>query len=75
MNNRLPTFKAIDIIKVLQALGFCKIRQKGSHIFLKHKDGRTTIIPIHKGEDIGRGLMRKILREINITIEEFSKYL
>ncbi|MFH1584957.1 MAG: type II toxin-antitoxin system HicA family toxin [Patescibacteria group bacterium] len=51
------------------------MRQKGSHVFFKHQDGRTTLVPRHGGEDIGRGLLRQILREINVSPEEFFQHL
>jgi len=71
----MPMLKAKDIIRVLKTLGFFEVRTKGSHIFFKHPDGRATLVPKHGGEDIGRGLLRQILREIKITSEEFSKLL
>ena len=67
--------KAREIMRVLRLLGFREIRQSGSHIFFQHPDGRTTLIPRHGGEDIGRGLLRQILREIELTPEQFSDYL
>lgn len=67
--------KARDIIRILVALDFYETRQKGSHICFKHSDGRFTLVPSHSGEDIGRGLLRQILREINLTPTEFIKYL
>ncbi|MEK7076515.1 MAG: type II toxin-antitoxin system HicA family toxin [Patescibacteria group bacterium] len=67
--------KARDIIRVLNLLGFKKIRQKGSHIFFEHIDGRTTLVPSHAGEDISKGLIRQILKEIELTPEKFSEYL
>jgi len=75
MSNRLPMFKARDLIKVLIELGFYKVRQKGAHICFKHDDGRFTLVPSHGGEDIGRGLLRQILREIEVSPREFIKYL
>lgn len=75
MGKKLPMLKARDVMRVLRLLGFFPIRQSGSHIFFQHPDGRTTLIPRHGGEDIGRGLLRQILREIEIAPEEFSKYL
>ena len=75
MDVKLPMLKARDIIRVFNLLGFKKIRQKGSHIFFEHVDGRTTLVPSHAGEDISRGLLRQILKEIELTPEEFSKYL
>jgi len=63
------------LIKILNKLGFNKIRQEGSHIFFKHPDGRTTVVPFHKGKDIGRGLMRSILNDVKLTPKEFQKLL
>ena len=71
----MPMLKSRDVIKVLEKLEFVELRKKGSHIFFKHKDGRATIVPKHGGEDIGRGLLRQILREINISPEDFIKFL
>lgn len=59
------------IIRILEKAGFQKIRQKGSHIFMRHPDGRTTVVPFHKGEDIGRGLLRKIIRDAKMNVDEF----
>lgn len=75
MRGRLPTIKARELIRILKKLGFYRVRQKGAHICFKHPDGRFTLVPRHAGEDIGRGLLRQILREIRVSPEEFSKYL
>jgi len=75
MRRRLPTIKARELIRALKKLGFYEVRQKGAHICFKHPDGRFTLVPRHVGEDIGRGLLRQILREIELSPEEFSKFL
>ncbi|MBI3589404.1 MAG: type II toxin-antitoxin system HicA family toxin [Candidatus Liptonbacteria bacterium] len=75
MSGRLPALKARDIIRVIEKLGFYAVRQKGSHIFFKHPDGRATLVPSHGGEDISRGLLREILNEIKISPNEFLKLL
>lgn len=67
--------KARDVMRVLRLLGFEEIRQSGSHVCFQHADGRITLVPKHGGEDIGRGLLRQILREIEFTPEQFSEYL
>jgi len=60
---------ARKVIKALENIGFRQIRQKGSHLFMRHPDGRTTLITIHPGEKIGNGMIRKItmpnLREMS----------
>ncbi len=71
--SKLVVVSARDMIKVLLKLGFNEIRQKGSHKFFAHQDGRTTLVPVHSGEDLGIGLIRKILRDIEISLEEYNK--
>ena len=68
---RTPIVKFIIMEKVLFNLGFKKIRQKGSHVFYEHPDGRTTTVPYHSGRDLARPLVYEILREIKITPDEF----
>ena len=75
MGEKLPTLTAKDVISVLHKIGFENVRQKGSHIFFRHPDGRTTLVSRHDKEDIGRGLLRQMLKEIELTPEEFLKYL
>jgi len=75
MNGRLPTLKARGLIRVLKKLGFEEMRQRGAHICFKHPDGRFTLVPYHSNEDISRGLLRQILREINISPDELLKLL
>ena len=53
-------------------MGFKKVRQKGSHLFLKHPDGRTTLIPVHSGEKIGPGLLSKIRKDAKLSKDEFE---
>ncbi len=52
--------------------GFVKDRQSGSHAIFTHPDGRWTSVPIHR-KTIGKGLLRKILRDIRITTKELTK--
>ena len=69
--NRVTPLKPAIAIRIIEKLGFQAIRQKGSHIFFRHPDGRSTVIPFHKGEDLGRGIIRAILNDIELTWEEF----
>lgn len=71
--SRLAPISARELQTILSRLGFTLIRQKGSHAFWQHPDGRATIVPVHKGEDIGRGLLRQILRDLGVTPAEFAK--
>jgi len=58
---------------LLRSLGFVQIRQQGSHAFFRHPDGRATVIPFHKGEDLGRGLIRAILRDIELDPADYER--
>lgn len=57
------------MVAALKRAGFEIIRQRGSHVF--HPDGRATVVPVHTGEDLGPGLLRKILRDAELGQEEF----
>lgn len=66
-------FKTMD--RLLRKLGFEPVRQKGSHFFYRHPDGRTTTVPSHAGRDLASPLVREILREIELTVEQFHENL
>ena len=72
---KLPVVKSRDLEKVLFKLGFNKVRQKGSHAFYRHNDGRYTTIPHHPSRDLSPILVLKILKEINLSREEFEKLI
>lgn len=73
--SRLKLIDARRMQKLLFRLGFEKVRQKGSHAFYRHPDGRTTTLPHHKGRLLARPLVREILREIEITLEDYARFL
>lgn len=72
---RLPRLRGSDLIKALQKAGFVTIRIKGSHHFLRHSDGRCTVIPVHAGEVIGPGLLSKILKDIEFDVGDLMPLL
>jgi predicted RNA binding protein YcfA (HicA-like mRNA interferase family) len=70
--SRLPLLTSKELIKILLQLGFELKRQRGSHKFFQHKDGRTTVIPDHGTEQIDRGLLNKIIKQdLMLTIDNF----
>ena len=73
--SKLPALTGKEIISLLKNAGFVIERQRGSHIFLKHSDGRATVVPVHAGETIGPGLLAKILRDAEMIREDFQKLL
>lgn len=70
---KLSPISAKELIKILEKQGFEVVHQKGSHVRLKHSDSRRTTVPMHSGENVGVGLLRKILRDVNISRNEFEK--
>ena len=68
--NRMPRLTGADLVAALRRLGFAVTRIKGSHRFLQHEDGRSTVVPVHSGEIIGPGLLSKILRDCQVTAKE-----
>jgi predicted RNA binding protein YcfA (HicA-like mRNA interferase family) len=73
--SRLPIVDAKTMERRLLRLGFRPVRQRGSHVFYRHEDGRTTTVPHHSGRDLARPLIREILREIEVSPEDFVKLL
>ncbi len=69
---KLTPIKPQKFIKILLALGFRQRDADGSHVFFKHNDGRTTVIPIHN-KDISRGLLRKILHDIQLSVNDYEQ--
>jgi predicted RNA binding protein YcfA (HicA-like mRNA interferase family) len=70
---RLPRLKGRELIRILQTLGFEVVRSRGSHFLLRHEDGRTTTVPAHSGETLGPGLLRSILRDVELTADELMR--
>lgn len=71
----LPSVTGKELIAALKKAGFAVVRVKGSHHFLRHADGRTTVVPVHAGETIGPGLLSKILRDCELSRDELGKLL
>jgi len=60
------------LIKILLDLGFTERDAEGSHVFFKHPDGRTTVMPVH-ADEISKGLLKKILNDIQLSMEVYDK--
>ena len=68
-----PILKPQEVVRILKALGFTEVRQRGSHKQFRHADGRGTTVPFHKGRDIAPPLPRQIARDIGLTVEDFVR--
>jgi predicted RNA binding protein YcfA (HicA-like mRNA interferase family) len=69
---KLPKVKGKELIKILVGHGFDVIRIKGSHHFLRHDDGRCTVVPVHTGETLGPGLLLQILKDTELNKSDLS---
>lgn len=71
--SKLPVIPGARMAEILRGLGFELARRRGSHVYFRHPDGRATVVPMHQGEDLGRGLIRTILREIEMRPADYER--
>lgn len=69
---RLVPIKPKDLATLLAKIGFEERDAEGSHVLFKHPDGRTTTVAL-KSKEISRGLLRKILHDIDLSREEYDR--
>ena len=72
---RLPRLRGREVIAALRRAGFAVVRIRGSHHFLRHGDGRATVVPVHAGETIGPGLLKQILSDVEMEPQVFEDWL
>jgi len=70
----VPVLKPRQVTRILEDLGFQEVRQRGSHKQYRHIDGRCTTVPFHPGHDISPILLRQIVKDINLTMDEFLRH-
>ena len=70
----VPVLKPKEVAAILEKLGFQNIRQRGSHKQYRHPDGRGTTVPFHPGRDISPILLKQIIKDIGLTIDEFLQH-
>lgn len=73
--SKLPSLTGKEVIAALKKAGFTVLRIKGSHHFLQHSDGRATVVSMHGGETVGPGLLAKILRDCELSRDQFAALL
>ncbi len=75
MSEKLPRVSADKVIKVLEHTGFVLARQSGSHKIYKNKEGVRITVPYHSGKILHPKILRNILRDSDLTIEEFKELM
>ena len=73
MTSKLPSFNSWQVISILKRRGFALDRQSGSHAVFIHPDGRRTTVPIHGKRDLGKGILRQIMRDAEFTFDDMMK--
>ena len=73
MNPKLPALTAARMTAILRRHGFEPVRQSGSHLVLRHADGRRVTVPVHSGRDLGRGLVQRIMRDAGLTVDDLLR--
>ena len=71
---KVPVLKPREVAAILKHLGFTEVRQRGSHRQFRHPDGRGTTVPFHSGRDISPLLLRRIAKDIGLTVDKFLEY-
>lgn len=69
----VPVLSPRDVMRILGRLGFVEVRQRGSHKQYRHSDGRGTTVPFHAGRDISPILLRQIVKDIDMTMDDFLR--
>ena len=70
---KLPLLSGKQILSALMRLGFAEIHRKGSHVKMKHADGRLIVFPFH--DEVDRYTLKGALRDAEINIEDFLKHI
>jgi predicted RNA binding protein YcfA (HicA-like mRNA interferase family) len=75
MTEKLPRVSAADAVRVLEKAGFFLARQSGSHKIYKNAEGRRTTVPFHSGRELHPKVLKNILRDADLTVEEFLELM
>ena len=77
MGDRMPRATGSRVLNALERAGWYKVRQRGSHVMMRHpaRPDALIVIPVHAGQDVPEGTMRRILRESGLTADELRRLL
>lgn len=73
MSPQLPVVSGSEAVGALGTIGFARVSQRGSHVKLRNAAGRTVIVPLHR--ELAPGTLRSILRQADLSVDEFVKLL
>lgn len=74
---KLPVLSGKKLLALLKKNGFIEVRRKGSHVYVQHaqNNDRATIVPIHANEDLGKGLVKSILNDLRLSVDELIEMI
>ncbi|VVB68839.1 HicA toxin of bacterial toxin-antitoxin [uncultured archaeon] len=75
MTEKLPRVSAADAVRVLEKAGFFLARQSGSHKIYKNAEGKRATVPFHSGKELHPKVLKSILRDADLTVEEFLELM
>ncbi len=70
MSTKLPVKNSKELIRILEKKGFTFSRQSGSHAIYANKNGVKVTVPIHGKKDLGKGLMKQIMKDAGLTSDD-----
>lgn len=73
MNRKPPRVTAAEAIKILERMGFSLARQSGSHKIYKDQQGRKVTVPYHAGKTLHPKVLKSILRDAGLSMEQFEE--
>lgn len=73
MSPHFPVMSGLQMIHALRLVGFVQVSQKGSHVKMRHMDGRVVIVPNHR--ELAQGTLRSILRQAGISADDFQRLI
>lgn len=73
MTPRLPGLSGAEVVRALARAGFAEVSQRGSHVKLRHADGRTAIVPLHR--EVAPGTLGSVLRQARLSRDDFRNLL
>ncbi len=68
-----PRITRAVLVSALILAGFVQLQARGGHYFLRHADGRVTVVPVFSGEHIGPGLLHRILRDCEMSEDDLRR--
>jgi predicted RNA binding protein YcfA (HicA-like mRNA interferase family) len=70
---KLPLVSGRQVLTALERLGFSEVHRKGSHVKMRHQDGRIIVFPFH--DEVDRFTLKGALRDAEVDLEEFLRQL